>query len=481
MHGTFISELEQIELPEINTSCEVLISQLEKIKSHLNLDVNIETQGYCNASSNLYGYFKLLKKEKFIINLTKLICLWDGHSDIKEIANEFFNLYEITQNSLQYLSNIRQNDTSELISFIKSESLPDIERIATAFPLSKEQRIKKLSELLHSEEVLFIKNSGHIICVGISGDEYCLHDSENSSFERKFKNIEILEEEIIKALHPDVEDSMYLPMLMYSYRLKNRDLRPVQISDDEKIEIDEMPQDILDRVLFLAVSEGELSVANMLISYGADINYQAQAGFSLLHIAAQNGHQQVVNMLLDNKVNPDTLNRELFTPLYLAAKHGHEEVVKLLVAYKSDVNTQVSRLKFSPLFHASYHNYPTALRTLLKFNSDTLSAAGKFGNTAAHAAAKLGYLEILVILGEAGANLNAQTNKKTTPLHLAVSNGHVDIVKYLIEKGVDIDLQDENNHSALEIVESKAYKDPSTKEILIDLLRSNNPINKINP
>ena len=57
--------------------------------------------------------------------------------------------------------------------------------------------------------------------------------------------------------------------------------------------------------------------------------------------------------------------------------------------------------------------------------------------TLLHYAADEGNLEIVRLLVERGAYLNAQTNKWVTPLHVAVAHGFVDIVEYLLEQGAD--------------------------------------------
>jgi ankyrin repeat protein len=41
-----------------------------------------------------------------------------------------------------------------------------------------------------------------------------------------------------------------------------------------------------------------------------------------------------------------------------------------------------------------------------------------------------------------GANINAKTDRGSTPLHLAAEQGHKDIVKLLIDKGANINVKD---------------------------------------
>lgn len=51
-------------------------------------------------------------------------------------------------------------------------------------------------------------------------------------------------------------------------------------------------------------------------------------------------------------------------------------------------------------------------------------------------AAGNGHIEVVRILHQNGAKIDAENNK---PLRLAIKNGHIDVVEYLRENGADID------------------------------------------
>jgi ankyrin repeat protein len=59
------------------------------------------------------------------------------------------------------------------------------------------------------------------------------------------------------------------------------------------------------------------------------------------------------------------------------------------------------------------------------------------GETALHLAAGEGHLEIVKLLLEHGADVNAKTAYETA-LHLAAGEGHLEIVKLLLEHGADV-------------------------------------------
>ena len=69
------------------------------------------------------------------------------------------------------------------------------------------------------------------------------------------------------------------------------------------------------------------------------------------------------------------------------------------------------------------------------------SAVSGGGSTPAHLAAENGYLDIVTMLAEAGANVTNATNEEgQTPLHKCAEGGHEDVVAYLLrERGADPD------------------------------------------
>ncbi|RPB22045.1 ankyrin, partial [Terfezia boudieri ATCC MYA-4762] len=58
--------------------------------------------------------------------------------------------------------------------------------------------------------------------------------------------------------------------------------------------------------------------------------------------------------------------------------------------------------------------------------------------TALHIAAKKGHLEVVKVLLDKGATINAMTHVNRTALHMAAENGHLEVVKVLLDKGATI-------------------------------------------
>jgi ankyrin repeat protein len=137
--------------------------------------------------------------------------------------------------------------------------------------------------------------------------------------------------------------------------------------------------------LHLAVREGSVEIARMLIDAGADLDMEDTWGNKTpLHDAAQNGSVEIARMLIDAGANLNVQDKYGRTPLHWAARFGKIEIVKMLIDAKADLNMQ---------------------------NED--------GWTPLHLAASWGYVEIARMLIDAGAKKDIEDNEGGTPYDLS--------------------------------------------------------------
>jgi ankyrin repeat protein len=89
-----------------------------------------------------------------------------------------------------------------------------------------------------------------------------------------------------------------------------------------------------------------------------------------------------------------------------------------------------------------------------------------YKQTFLHLAVRLNYYrnDMITLLIDNGAQINAQEGVGKSPLHLAVDRGNIEIAKILLEKGIDIELKDGYGYTALHIA---AYKDKRTLATLL--------------
>lgn len=67
------------------------------------------------------------------------------------------------------------------------------------------------------------------------------------------------------------------------------------------------------------------------------------------------------------------------------------------------------------------------------------------GLTPLHAACQIEYFDMVKVLIESGANVNAKDNEKHTPIHRSCLGGEFKIVEFLIESGAEINIAESEN------------------------------------
>lgn len=96
------------------------------------------------------------------------------------------------------------------------------------------------------------------------------------------------------------------------------------------------------------------------------------------------------------------------------------------------------------LMIASYTGNIVAVQALLAKDVEV----NKHGWAALHYAASIGNVEIMKLLLEKSAYVDAESPNKTTPLMMAARSGQTDAVKLLIEEGADISLRNDQGMTA---------------------------------
>lgn len=165
-----------------------------------------------------------------------------------------------------------------------------------------------------------------------------------------------------------------------------------------------------------------------LLSRGFDPNSATENGSPGLYVALQEGSMKVASVLLDSpKLKAESRNAADESPLMMAALKGQVDVVKRLIARDADVN--------------------------------------KPGWTPLHYAATNGHTEVIRLLLEHHAFIDAQSPNGTTPLMMAASYGSPEAVKLLLESGADFSMRNQKQMTAMDFAKNAARPDA------IDLLQ----------
>lgn len=168
-----------------------------------------------------------------------------------------------------------------------------------------------------------------------------------------------------------------------------------------------------------------------------------------------------------SSVQIDPEDAELY--LKCAVEEGNADAVKICLGQEARVNCQFKDDLYTPLHTAcSANNHGDNGN----HGSSSSSSTPTNSNSAAPGPISPGSLEVLDLLLERGADVNACNKWRETPLLIAANNGHVEAVKRLLLSGADPSLCSEAGWSALTFAAHKGYE-----EICGLLLAAQAPVN----
>jgi len=177
------------------------------------------------------------------------------------------------------------------------------------------------------------------------------------------------------------------------------------------------------------------------------------------------GMQQVLNRGLD----PNIISPEKVPGVLLALRIGSFKVAKVLVNHPDlDVNI-LSKENESPLMLAALKGQMALCKQLIEREADI----NKTGWAPLHYAATGGQLEVIQLLLDNHAYIDAASPNGSTPLMMAAMYGTSNAVQLLLESGADWNLKNEQDLTALQFA-MKAKKQESVDTISRFIRSQNN-------
>ena len=198
------------------------------------------------------------------------------------------------------------------------------------------------------------------------------------------------------------------------------------------------------------INENLKCVEQLAASKDIDLRLKDQNGYSVYHTCAQKNNVEALRFLLKRKdpkfVEPlfmKSIKNE--TPVHLASANGSIEIIKLIMSKLSEgfgskdaYVTEKDGENQTCLHLACVHGFFNIVEYLivdLKM-SFLLESRDKNGNTALHLASSKGYLPIVNVLLQCGANLETKNDEGCTALELSCSNGFFDCAKSIANRYV---------------------------------------------
>jgi ankyrin repeat protein len=173
--------------------------------------------------------------------------------------------------------------------------------------------------------------------------------------------------------------------------------------------------------------DGDVAAINEYLAKGGSANarFDDSGGCTLLHPAADGGQVAVVEALLDHGADPNALAAHGYTPLHVAAMSQWPAVARVLLSRGATPSLAVrDEYGNTPLLQAVGH-----VQTRDQW---VLTYAGAVATTQY---APEPSAELIGVLLDAGADVNAPTAKGNTPLHIAAYKGYAGTVRLLLARG----------------------------------------------
>nr|KAG5701548.1 hypothetical protein BaRGS_024798 [Batillaria attramentaria] len=184
------------------------------------------------------------------------------------------------------------------------------------------------------------------------------------------------------------------------------------------------------------------------------------------HLAAFIGCKDLVVLYLNEGVSVNALNSKKDTALLWAARWNHLDVVQELLSRNADTNVDNDKGS-TALYWAVRYGHTDTVRLLLREGRADVNKTRKLGLVSPIVlACALGYLPIVKLLIENGADPNFVIRGRERPIHHAAKEGHSEIVEYLLSKGALIDEADEGGDTAL--LHAARYGHARCLQVLLD-------------
>jgi len=188
-----------------------------------------------------------------------------------------------------------------------------------------------------------------------------------------------------------------------------------------------------------AVTQGDLqAVKDLLAKDPKLVAAEDKNRETPLHEAARRGHKAIAALLIAAKADLNARNNRVYwdaTPMMYAAAAGHRDVLELLLAKGADPSHQKRTWRVSALHEAVGRNDIETVRILLKYKANPNVI--RWNYTAGAPIHEAKGEEMLKILLDHGADINAADRGGRTVLHHAVRWGRAKRVAFLLARRAD--------------------------------------------
>uniref|UniRef100_A0A8C8TWW5 Ankyrin repeat domain 6 n=1 Tax=Peromyscus maniculatus bairdii TaxID=230844 RepID=A0A8C8TWW5_PERMB len=200
--------------------------------------------------------------------------------------------------------------------------------------------------------------------------------------------------------------------------------------------------------LHLAANKGHLSVVQILLKAGCDLDVQDDGDQTALHRATVVGNTEIITALIREGCALDRQDKDGNTALHEAAWHGFSQSAKLLI--KAGANVLARNKAGNTALHLACQNSRSQSTRVLLLGGSRADLKNNAGDTCLHVAARYNHLSIIKLLLGAFCSVHEKNQAGDTALHVAAALNHKKVVKILLEAGADTTIVNNAGQTPLE-------------------------------
>ena len=200
-----------------------------------------------------------------------------------------------------------------------------------------------------------------------------------------------------------------------------------------------------DTILMIAGRQGHDKLVEMCLTWRAKNDPHPQFGETALQAAVIAQQVNCVRLLLDTAAKSD-MDSEIVNhadprsdaPIHVATSKGDMKCLELLLHHGADISL-VDAQGRTALHCAAANDQYACAAYLLDFGADSLLDAGDHhGNTALHCAAMIGSRNIVTLLLQSAASVQAINADNLTAYDMARQNGHTEAMTMIVQYSPDL-------------------------------------------
>lgn len=207
-------------------------------------------------------------------------------------------------------------------------------------------------------------------------------------------------------------------------------------------------------------NSGSISIAEILLSKGVNINGQDNEGKTALINAVERKNINTIKFLISNGANPNLADNEGNTAMDLARKEGSSEIINILKEDPANLKKMDNPANVQEVF--DFLNGPVrsarTFKELLKEKGLTVNARSEGGITLLMWTILKKQPNCAKYLIQQKAYINAQDNSGKTALMHATATANKDMVALLLAKGADPNIRCRYGSSALNFIRSDSKR-----------------------